>query len=161
MFAITVQPETVPDLEGWYNASVPPLPGCFSCAATREETLHGIKEAIDLHFEDLEGAGEPVPDEPIESIELGVWCLGSLGYGPASWFEPWKSAGSCSPPVRVATEYSIMARRERVLSFLTTAVVPCPQAPSPTFSLKPTQVQRFLHSHQPRDQSQEQGQNGN
>lgn len=37
---------------GWYNASVPALPGCHSQGRTREEALGNIKEAIELYLEE-------------------------------------------------------------------------------------------------------------
>lgn len=72
VYTIILQPEADPDFEGYSNASLPALPGCFSYGATRQEALHTIKEAIELYLEDLEAAGEPVPDERIESIEVAV-----------------------------------------------------------------------------------------
>ena len=69
---IILQPETDPEFEGYYNASVPALPGCFSYGTTREEALGNIKEAIELYLEDLEASGEHIPDEQIESLEVAV-----------------------------------------------------------------------------------------
>ncbi len=37
---------------GWYNASVPALPGCHSQGKTREDALKNIKEAIELYLEE-------------------------------------------------------------------------------------------------------------
>ena len=45
---------------GW-GAHVPDLPGCIAAGATREEALRLIREAIALHIEGLQDAGEPVP----------------------------------------------------------------------------------------------------
>ena len=72
VYTIILQPETDPEFEGYYNASVPALPGCFSCGTTREEALGNIKEAIELYLEELEASGEGIPDEQIESLELAV-----------------------------------------------------------------------------------------
>jgi len=72
VYTIILQPETDPEFEGYYNASVPALPGCFSYGASRQEALSNIKEAIELYLEDLEAAGEAIPDEKIESLELAV-----------------------------------------------------------------------------------------
>jgi len=44
-----------------YAAYVPDLPGCVATAATREQVLVEIKEAIVLHIESLREHGEPVP----------------------------------------------------------------------------------------------------
>jgi antitoxin HicB len=70
VYTIILQPETDADFEGCYNASVPALPGCFSYGTTREEALHNIKEAIELYLEDLEAAGEAIPEEQIERVEV-------------------------------------------------------------------------------------------
>jgi len=72
VYTIILQPEPAADFEGYYNASVPALPGCFSYGASRQEALHNIKEAIELYLEDLEAAGEPLPEERIEKIEVAV-----------------------------------------------------------------------------------------
>jgi predicted RNase H-like HicB family nuclease len=55
-YTIILQPEADPEFEGYYNASVPALPGCFSYGTNREEALSNIKEAIELYLEDLEAA---------------------------------------------------------------------------------------------------------
>jgi antitoxin HicB len=72
VYTIILQPETDPEFEGYYNASVPALPGCFSYGTDREEALGNIKEAIELYLEDLEASGERIPDEQIESLEVAV-----------------------------------------------------------------------------------------
>jgi predicted RNase H-like HicB family nuclease len=59
-YTIILQPENDPEFEGYYNASVPALPGCFSYGTTREEALGTIKEAIELYLEDLQAAPGPV-----------------------------------------------------------------------------------------------------
>jgi antitoxin HicB len=61
VYTIILQPETEPEFEGYYNASVPALPGCFSYGIDREEALGNTKEAIELYLEDLEASGEPIP----------------------------------------------------------------------------------------------------
>ncbi len=71
-YTIILQPETDPEFEGYYNASVPALPGCFSYGSTREEALGNIKEAIELYLEDLEASGKRIPDEQTESLEVAV-----------------------------------------------------------------------------------------
>jgi predicted RNase H-like HicB family nuclease len=53
------------DPDGLFVASVPALPGCYTQAATREELMTRIAEAIQLHLEDR---GEPV--EPLEFIAV-------------------------------------------------------------------------------------------
>ncbi|MGQ9627396.1 MAG: type II toxin-antitoxin system HicB family antitoxin [Anaerolineae bacterium] len=71
-YTIILQPETDPDFVGYYNASVPALPGCFSYGASREEALKNIKEAIELYLEDLIAMGEPFPEEQLEQVEVVV-----------------------------------------------------------------------------------------
>ncbi len=61
VYTIILQPETDPEFEGYYNASVPALPGCFSYGTNREEALGNIKEAIELYLEDLEASGQRTP----------------------------------------------------------------------------------------------------
>lgn len=58
VYTIILQPETDPEFEGYYNASVPALPGCFSYGTNREEALGNIKEAIELYLEDQEASRE-------------------------------------------------------------------------------------------------------
>lgn len=53
------------DPDGLFVASVPALPGCYTQAATREELMARIAEAIQLHLEDR---GDPV--EPLEFIAV-------------------------------------------------------------------------------------------
>ena len=51
-----------------YGAYVPDLPGCVAAAETRAEVLKLIREAIELHLEEMRGDGLPVP-EPLSSAE--------------------------------------------------------------------------------------------
>ena len=51
---ILLHPESDPDFMGYYNASVPALPGCFSYGENRAQALANIREAIELYIEDLE-----------------------------------------------------------------------------------------------------------
>lgn len=44
-----------------FGAYVPDLPGCVAVADTRDEALRLIREAIELHIEDLKQSGQPVP----------------------------------------------------------------------------------------------------
>ena len=52
----------IPDETGGYVVEVPSLPGCYSQGETEEEALANIREAIELHIEDMIDAGESVPD---------------------------------------------------------------------------------------------------
>ncbi|HVT14912.1 MAG TPA: type II toxin-antitoxin system HicB family antitoxin [Thermoanaerobaculia bacterium] len=45
-----------------YSAYVPDLPGCVAAAATEEEVLELIREAIDFHLEGMREAGETIPE---------------------------------------------------------------------------------------------------
>jgi predicted RNase H-like HicB family nuclease len=47
--------------DGWWMAEVPSLPGCHTQAATKEEALEHIKDAIELHILTLQDIGKPVP----------------------------------------------------------------------------------------------------
>lgn len=48
---------------GGYSVIVPELSGCFSQGETLQEALENIKEAIELHIEEMIEAGEEVPQE--------------------------------------------------------------------------------------------------
>jgi predicted RNase H-like HicB family nuclease len=52
-----------------YGAYVPDLPGCVATAATREEVVRLIQEAIEFHIESLRQDGQPVPP-PSSSVEF-------------------------------------------------------------------------------------------
>jgi predicted RNase H-like HicB family nuclease len=43
------------------GAYVPDLPGCVAVGENRDEAMHLIREAIELHIENLREHGEPVP----------------------------------------------------------------------------------------------------
>ncbi|MBN1945985.1 MAG: type II toxin-antitoxin system HicB family antitoxin [Bradymonadales bacterium] len=43
-----------PSEEGGYTVWVPALPGCISEGETKEESLHNIREAIELVLESIE-----------------------------------------------------------------------------------------------------------
>jgi len=57
-FTVVIEPD-----EDEYHAFVPSLPGCHTFGATIDETLHYIKEAIDLYIEGLLENGLPIPVE--------------------------------------------------------------------------------------------------
>ena len=52
-----------------YGAHVPDLPGCIAAGETKEEVLTLIREAIELHLEDLKQEGQPIP-APASTSEL-------------------------------------------------------------------------------------------
>jgi predicted RNase H-like HicB family nuclease len=50
-----------------WGAHVPDLCGCIAVGETRDEALALVREAIDLHIEDLRQHGGPVPSPSSES----------------------------------------------------------------------------------------------
>ncbi len=44
-----------------FGAYVPDLPGCIAVGETKHEALMLIREAIELHLEDLKSGGFPIP----------------------------------------------------------------------------------------------------
>lgn len=52
-----------PAEEGGYWVEVPTLPGCFSQGESIEEAMKNVKEAIELHIEDLMEEHESIPIE--------------------------------------------------------------------------------------------------
>ncbi|MEJ2147775.1 MAG: type II toxin-antitoxin system HicB family antitoxin [Acidobacteriota bacterium] len=57
-----------------WGAHVPDLPGCVAVGETRDEVLHLIREAIDLHIEGLKQDGIPVspPTSESEFVEVNA-----------------------------------------------------------------------------------------
>mgnify|MGYP001547699386 CR=1 FL=1 len=57
-----------------YGAHVPDLPGCVAAAETRDEVILLIKQAIELHIEDLKNKGEAVPlaSSSIEFVDVAA-----------------------------------------------------------------------------------------
>ncbi len=61
------------DEDGIYIASCPALQGCYSQGDTIEEAKKNIEEAIRLHIEARQSAGEPVPVEVLmDEVEISV-----------------------------------------------------------------------------------------
>ena len=56
-----------------FSAHVPDLPGCVAAAATYEETVNLIHEAIEFHIEGTRMHGEtvPAPTTIAEMVEVG------------------------------------------------------------------------------------------
>ena len=52
-----------------FGAHVPDLPGCVAAGETREGVLALIREAIELHLEDLKQDGQPIPS-PASTSEV-------------------------------------------------------------------------------------------
>jgi len=44
-----------------FGAYVPDLPGCIAAGETKDEALALIREAIELHLQDLKSGGHPIP----------------------------------------------------------------------------------------------------
>ena len=44
-----------------FGAYVPDLPGCVAAGETKAEALALIREAIELHLDDLKSDGHPIP----------------------------------------------------------------------------------------------------
>jgi len=44
-----------------YSAFAPDFPGCVAAAATEEETIALMKEALEMHIEDMRIGGQPIP----------------------------------------------------------------------------------------------------
>jgi len=55
-----------------WGAHVPDLPGCVAVGDSREEVLVSIREAIDLHLEDVRSRGgePPIPASEGEIVEV-------------------------------------------------------------------------------------------
>ena len=46
---------------GNVSAYAPDFPGCVAAADTEEETISLMKEALEMHIEDMRARGEPLP----------------------------------------------------------------------------------------------------
>lgn len=61
------------DEDGFYCASIPALPGCFSNGATHAEAVANIRDAAALHLEVLREHGDPIPPpRPVTVEELDI-----------------------------------------------------------------------------------------
>jgi predicted RNase H-like HicB family nuclease len=56
---------------GW-GAHVPDLPGCVAAADSRDEVASLIREAIEMHLDDMQARGErlPKPSSEGEMVEV-------------------------------------------------------------------------------------------
>jgi len=61
-----------PQSEGGYTAYVPKLPGCVSEGETYEETLHNIKEALELYLETMKERENRLIEDDIHISEMCV-----------------------------------------------------------------------------------------
>lgn len=60
------------DADGLFVASVPALPGCHTQAATRDDLMSRIREAIALYLEDRGGEVEPLEFIAVERISVAA-----------------------------------------------------------------------------------------
>ena len=77
MRGYTIVLETEKD--GWFVASVPALPGCFTQGESRAEVIQNAREAIAAYLEELRARGEEVPVEV--KTETEYLELPELEYG--------------------------------------------------------------------------------
>lgn len=54
-----------------FSAYAPDFPGCVAAADTEEETVSLMKEALEMHIEDMRQRGESIP-QPSEAREVEV-----------------------------------------------------------------------------------------
>jgi predicted RNase H-like HicB family nuclease len=54
-----------------FSAYAPDFPGCVAAANTEAETIALMKEALELHVEDMRERGEPIP-QPSEVREVEI-----------------------------------------------------------------------------------------
>ena len=71
-FKVVIQKE----IKGGYSAFIPSLPGCTTQGETLKETVHNIKEALELYLESLKDDGLSLPalnpDILIRDIKISV-----------------------------------------------------------------------------------------
>ena len=54
-----------------FSAYAPDFPGCVAAAKTEDETIRLMKEALEMHVEDMRQRGEPIP-KPSAAREIEV-----------------------------------------------------------------------------------------
>jgi predicted RNase H-like HicB family nuclease len=56
-----------------YSAYAPDFPGCVAAAETEDETITLMKEALELHIEDMRLRGQPIPPPSVaRQIEVAA-----------------------------------------------------------------------------------------
>jgi len=56
-----------------FSACAPDFPGCVATADTEHETLMLMKEALEMHIEDMRERGEPIPQpSAIREVEVAA-----------------------------------------------------------------------------------------
>ena len=60
--------------ESGFGVYVPDLPGCVAVGETKNEALHLIGEAVEMHLEELREDGLPIPEPSSSSeyVEVGA-----------------------------------------------------------------------------------------
>ena len=59
------------EVESW-GAYCPDLPGCIAAAATEQEVLDLMAEAVEFHLEGMALHGEAIPEPTVRAVELAV-----------------------------------------------------------------------------------------
>ena len=68
-----------------YGAYAPDVPGCISTAATPDEMLANIREALAFHIDDLIRGGDPVPVPAMSIDDAIAYHSQSLADADAEW----------------------------------------------------------------------------
>jgi len=56
-----------------FSAYAPDFPGCVAAADTEQDTLALMKEALEMHIEDMRERGEPIPTpSTVREIEVAA-----------------------------------------------------------------------------------------
>jgi predicted RNase H-like HicB family nuclease len=56
-----------------FSAYAPDFPGCVAAADTEQATLDLMKEALEMHIEDMRERGEPIPQpSTVREIEVAA-----------------------------------------------------------------------------------------
>ena len=56
-----------------FSACAPVFPGCVAAADSESETLSLMKEALEMHIEDMRERGEPIPKpSTVREIEVAA-----------------------------------------------------------------------------------------
>ena len=63
-----------------FSAYAPDVPGCAATGATVEETIAQLREALEFHFEGLEGRGEPIPEPRAHVATIAVGLPAPLAH---------------------------------------------------------------------------------
>lgn len=68
---MTLEYVVVKDSEGWYIASVPTMPGCYTASRTEEDLEERIAEAATIHLQFMGAEGKHVMKfEGVRSVTL-------------------------------------------------------------------------------------------